>query len=167
MDVLKTARNLTIASITLFIVTVIVNAIDYPIDKHRFQDPSILWGISWILSGVCIFTGVISWIFNVIAVYKNIKSRWLYWLNTILTVMAGYYLLLFIATVVDFVIQRYWCVGLYDADLHRFMDKSFILYSFREAHIIITTCFVFAWFVQYIINSIYVLKAYSLYKRHQ
>lgn len=89
MNLLKTSHHLTIANIVLIVITIVVGIIDYLIDGHRFQDPSWLLGVSWLLVFACIILGMISWIVNFVTHEKEFyyeRNKW--WPNVSLTILA-------------------------------------------------------------------------------
>lgn len=158
MNQLKFASNLTIANIVLIVITIITIFWGVFTQIHSFI-PDKLYYI--LLSTSLLLCGI-SWLVNIIEVYRHFEMKWLLWLNTILTVIAGYYLLFFITIFFSELYFRAIGRGWYQVDMFYLLSKpEFPLYAIRNAWSLITICLCIAWMVQYIINSVFIIKAYA------
>lgn len=157
MKAIKIAYNLTIANIILFAIALGVGIIDHFVDGHHFQDPSPLCGISWLLFFLSILLGSVSWIYNLIIVCKNKRSKFVYWLNIILTIVAGYYLF---DKLCPWIFERYRTL------VELIVENAAIYYNWSnpvkqyfgiQINLLVNCFFLAIGCIQYIMNSIVVI----------
>ena len=166
MNLLKSAHHITIVSVLLFMVTFVVDVVDFYIidstNPHVIQiDPPIynltaLVPISWYLTFVCSAMILVSWCWNLSICIKMSKNAWWTWLNIITALIIGMYVLSEIyAFFYDYYPGRYFLLYLPHGII---LQSPNIVPAIWGIYVI--------WLLQYGINSVYVLKCYKLMKHY-
>lgn len=149
MPLLKTAHHLTIANGVTLLSTAIIFLLCYALMGFI---PDYLF----LLLGINLLIGTASYIMNIIISYRASHARWRYWTNTILSILAGYYFIILTSMLL---------IGGCPADkVLVFQYPSFgeLLHTSYSVTTFAFLLLLFAWTIQYIINSIYVIRLYKL-----
>lgn len=149
MTLLKTAHHLTIANGVTLLSTAIIFLLCYALMGFI---PDYLF----LTLSVCLLIATASYIMNIIISYQASHARWRYWMNTILSILAGYYFIIITCTLL---------IGGCPADkVLVFQYPSFgeLLHTSYSVTTFAFLLLLFAWTVQNIINSIFVIRLYKL-----
>ena len=149
MILLRTAHHLTVANGVTILSTAIIFLLCYTLMGNV---PNYLF---WLL-GISLLIATASYIMNIILSYRASHARWRYWMNTILSILAGYYFIIITCTLL---------IGGCPADkvlVWQYPSFGELLHTSYSVTTFAFLLLLFAWTVQNIINSIFVIRIYKL-----